>query len=640
VPSQSNRFVAACLVATLAFWAYTATLLPGVDAGDTGGFQAAVLWPEISARQAYPLYYNLAYGFVRLTSATNPARGLNLFSAVWGAAAVGLLTWLTASLTASLGAGVVAGLLLAFSYTFWSQAIIAEVYTLHLALILICLIALRAYAARPTTARLAAFFAVYALAFGNHLSMILLLVPFGAFVVAMAPDPRSLLRPKVVLLAIALAVAGALQYWPNLMAIWDAPDAPATVSDRLAAFWFDVTKADWRASMVLGVEPAQGADRVGMWWFDLRQQFGVAGVMLAIGGAAALWRRQRAWTAMLLGAFAIGTGFAFTYNVGDAHVFFLPSHLLTALLAGAIVTVIPRERRRLGGLCLGVLLLYAGWRAWDTWPVVDRHRDHRGEDLITRLTLGLNGRSALLVTKMDWQTENVLLYYSRYINPALAWVRLPNVFATLPFIVDDAHAAMRDVVLTAEAARDVAGAFGSALPVTEDPTAPAVSVADAIGQMPRGTPYVLCRLTPPRDQPLDPEAFRSALQQLTAGHAPAHEEAPYYVVAGFSGEAPSFTRAGAKPFRADFHIRDEPFTVRMESWLATDTFRRAGFGHVLHGREHVLIVERGLSLVWLTADGEPSSPIYAAGLYAQRPRFVIPAGAPRLALAHGPVARP
>src|SRR2546423_7999059 len=90
--SRVPAIVAAVAIGTLAFWAYTQTLLPGVDLGDTGGFQAAVLWPEVSARQAYPLYYNLARPFVRAASAARPARGLNLFSAVWAAAAVSLLT--------------------------------------------------------------------------------------------------------------------------------------------------------------------------------------------------------------------------------------------------------------------------------------------------------------------------------------------------------------------------------------------------------------------------------------------------------------------------------------------------------------------------------------------------------------------
>ena len=96
---------AACIVATIVFWAYTRTLLPGVDLGDTGGFQAAVLWPEHSARRAYPLYYTLAAPFIRTTSAGNPARGLNLFSALWAAIAAGLFAFFSGRLTKSPIAG-------------------------------------------------------------------------------------------------------------------------------------------------------------------------------------------------------------------------------------------------------------------------------------------------------------------------------------------------------------------------------------------------------------------------------------------------------------------------------------------------------------------------------------------------------
>src|SRR5215813_11676241 len=216
----SRRLVVACVLATLAFWAYTRTLLPGVDLGDTGGFQAAVLWPEVSARQAYPLYYDLAAPFVRAVSIGNPARGLNLFSAIFGAAASGLLTYLCALMIESLAAGIAAGLLFAFSYTFWSQAIIAEVYTLHLTLVLVSCLALHAYAQQPSRLRLAIFFGVYALAFGNHLSMILLLVPFGIFLLQVTPDRRTLFAPSTIALAVIIAATGALQYWPNLVSTW------------------------------------------------------------------------------------------------------------------------------------------------------------------------------------------------------------------------------------------------------------------------------------------------------------------------------------------------------------------------------------------------------------------------------------
>jgi hypothetical protein len=91
------------------------------------------------------------------------------------------------------------------------------------------------------------------------------------------------------------------------------------------------------------------------------------------------------------------------------------------------------------------------------------------------------------------------------------------------------------------------------------------------------------------------------------------------------------TRSADRPFRAEFRLLDEPFTVRMESWLPSDTFRRAGFGHVLRGREHVLILERGVNLVWFDRSARPSPPLYAASLYAPGPRYRISSVSPSFA---------
>src|ERR1043166_4020819 len=228
---RERRVAAAAVLGTLAFWAYSRTLLPGVDLGDTGGFQAAVLWPFTSARRAYPLYYALATPFVGAVSAANPARGLNLFSAVWAAIAVGLLAGFVSRITRSVAAGAVAGLLLAFSYTFWTQAVIAEVYSLHLALVGVCLFALDAFAVRPTRVRLAAFFAVYALSFGNHFSMILLFVPCTVFLFQVHPRPRELVHPTTMLMAAALAAGGLLLYSANFLSVGSIVDGPGHVAD-------------------------------------------------------------------------------------------------------------------------------------------------------------------------------------------------------------------------------------------------------------------------------------------------------------------------------------------------------------------------------------------------------------------------
>ena len=632
--------MASSVVATVAFWAYTQTLLPGVDPGDTGGFQAAVLWPEVSARQAYPLYYALARPFVALTAPDAPARALNLFSAVFGAIATGLLTFVCAAVTRSVAAGVAAGVLLAFSYTFWTQAIIAEVYTLHLALIGCCLLLLHLYALRPTTGRLIAFFAVYAAAFGNHFGMILLLAPFALFLVSVHPRPRELFRPQIVGAALAAAIVGALQYAPNFASVWAGYTAPLSWSERLAAFWFDTTKQDWRETMVLGVERGRTADRLAMWWFDARQQFGVPGMVMALSGWVFLWQTRRAWAVLMASGCAITILFALTYNVGDTHVFFMPAHFLTALCAGAAVASLgvswraPRQdsaRIALRLFGITVVLAYAAWRGWSTWPAADRHDDRRGEQLIANLVRGIDHRTALLVTDLDWQIENVLLYTARYLRPDIAWVRLGDVMPHLPYVIEDNHAIGRDVLLTADAAARVVSAYGAGFPLVEDTTTPSlVSVLEAV---PRGAPYVLTVLTPPREKSLPEQILTEALAVLTGGSAPPRQAASYEVISGLAGFRPQTYRSSNRPFTEHFVSGEEPLTVRMDSWLPSDTFRRAGFGHVLRGRDRVLVVERGVSVAWVTRGGEWSVPFYAAGLFAPEPRYRIPAATLQLARA-------
>jgi hypothetical protein len=629
---------AGCIAGTIAFAVYTRTLLPGVDLGDTGGFQAAVLWPETSARQGYPLYYALARPFVGLLSEANPARGLNLFSALCAGAAVGLLAFIAGIVARSALAGAAAGLLLAFSYTFWTQAVIAEVYALHLALTAACLIALEAWSRRPTSRRLAAFFAIYALSFGNHLAMILWLPPFALFLLQRHPQPRQLLRPRTVALAAAIALAGTLLYLPNLLFVWTSVDATGGWGDRVSAFWFDTTKADWREAMVLAVGSDRLPARAAMWLWDARQQFGIAGLVLAVAGAVRLWLVSRAWAVLAWTGYAIATVFAVTYNVGDPHVFFLPGHFLAAFCAAAALAPLgTRGRWRIASGLAVAAILYAGWRAWDTWPVADRHRDRRADVLVARLAAGLTEASSVLVSQMDWQAENALLYSARYERRDLAWTRLADVMLHWPFFVRDNHAIGRDVVLTASAAGEIAAAYGGMYPLLVDPIPVARPLSAAATAIPPGTPYVLTLLTPPREERFDEQEFARALETLTGGRGPAAGGREYQVWAGLAGEDPSYHRVSDTPFRGSFAMLGDGFTVRMEAWLPFDTFRRGGFGVVLRGRQRILAVERGVSLAWFSGDGTPAS-TYADGLYAPKPRLRIPAATPQQAAAlHGAI---
>jgi hypothetical protein len=617
----------------VAFWAYSATLLPGVDLGDTGGFQAAALWPETSARQGYPLYYAIARPFLRAVSPSNPARGLNLLSALWGAVGAGLVTYLAGRLTRSALAGAASGALLASSHTFWTQAIIAEVYTLHLTLIALSLLALHAFQQRPAPGRLALFFAIYAISFGNHLAMVLLLVPFALFIVAVDRERLRLFRPSTMALAFAVAAVAALQYSGNVLAAMTSVESTDNWTGRLATFWFDVTKADWRETMVLGVERGRLGERLAMWAWDARQQFGVPGIALATIGLAGFVLRARPWALLIAASYVASALFALTYNVGDIHVFFLPAHFFTALAVAGVALLVrgrdpSRGRRWLGAALPLVLLGYAGWRGYTTWPLVDRHDDLRADLLVAQVAHGVSDDTAILLSQMDWQSENALLYAGRHQRRDLAWTRLADVVNYLPFLITDNHAIGRDVVLTSQAASSIVAAYGPYFPIVPDDPFPLASLAEIAARLPRGTPYVLTILPPVSGETTDKAALDAAQLALTGSAT--GEAAPFAVWAGIVGEPPAFRRTSGRPFRAEVSLLGDRFTIALESWLPFDTFRRAGFGRVLRDREPVLTIERGASLVWFREDGS-SATVYGAGLYAPQHRFRIPRSAEQFA---------
>jgi hypothetical protein len=268
-----------------------------------------------------------------------------------------------------------------------------------------------------------------------------------------------------------------------------------------------------------------------------------------------------------------------------------------------------------------LLVAYAGWRAWDTWPAVDRHDDHRGESLVASVTRGADESRAVIATDMDWQAENALLYSSRWEQTNVAWLRVADVLPHFPFFVADNHAIDRDVILTANAAADVAAAYGSLYQL--EPVDLPSSLAASVAAIPRGAPYVLTRLKPTADTSFDVADYSHAVAALSNDRVTAPATALYEVIAGLNGEAPALRQAADRPFRTSASIAGDRFDIRMESWLPDDTFRRAGFGQVIRGHSQVMIVERGVSLLWFSASGAPQVS-YAAGLYAPQPRFRIP----------------
>jgi hypothetical protein len=527
-------------------------------------------------------------------------------------------------LSGSTAAAVGAALLVAVSYTFWSQAIIAEVYSLHIALVALTLLLLLRWARAPSSARLFAFFAVYALGFGNHLSMILLLPGYTIFLLLAAPRGwRSMFTPRNIAMAAACAAAGALQYAWNVRTLWLLPGPPHGVVDALQRFWFDVTKSDWRDTMVMNVPRSRLGDHLAMYWFDLRQQFGVAGPLLAAAGLMQLALTDLRRAILLFTLFAANAIFAYSYNVGDAHVFYLPAHLLIALLAAPAAALAGRFARPGATIAGALLALYAGARAYHDFPALDRSHDARPSAVVEALTAGLDDRHDILLADLNWQIGNGLSYIAKVKRPEIASARLPDVLFYAPALVADNRAIGRGVAATERARATLAAAYGPLLDITRDARVPVTGFAEAVRSVPSGTRYVLCVLRPSGDLGLDADDLSRALAFLTAGRPTTLPVGDYVVVAGIAGEAPQLVAAGDRPFRRQLTLQGVNVEIRMDSWLADDTIRRMGFGHVVAAHHHTLIVERGVSFAAFDDQGTAIRTAYASNIYAPQARYLI-----------------
>jgi hypothetical protein len=614
--------LAAAMMAVGACVLYCLTLLPGLDLGDTASFQVMAGARVITPRDAYPLYFAIGRVFVWLTP-WEPAFALNLASAVEGGIAVGLLVLLAYELSGSVIASVAAGLVLAGSYTFWSQSVIAEVYALHLCFVAGTLLLLLQWERNPTTTRLVVFFAVFALGFGNHLSMILLAPAYTIFLFASAPGRwRSIVTPRVLGVALLCAALGALQYSWNLRTLWLQPDAPSGAVEGLKAFWFDVTKSDWRSTMVLQVPSDALFDRLQLYLFDVRQQFGWVGPLLAFAGAMVLiWRSPRRGV-LLLVTYLMNVAFAFGYNVGDGYVFFLPSHLVLAALIAPALGALDRVAGH-RAVPSAAMVLWGVWAVYDNFPALNRSHDSRPAQLLAALGSNVDEQRSVLLTDLNWQIQNGLDYVAREPRPNLAHARMADVILYLPAFIRDNLTIGRDIVLTEKAKADLSEAYGTMFVPEPDESSRTPSLSNTIQALPPGTRYVLCVLRADPEFPMDRSDLDRSLNLLTGGRLTGLPDSDYGTVVGLLGQHPVKIESGSRPFRVSVDVDNLQVQVRMESWLAFDTIRRMGFGHVVVGLRHALIVERGVSFVALDALGRATQTVYAGGLFEPQRRYVI-----------------
>ena len=213
---------------------YLRTLAPGVLGGDSGEFQFAAWLGGFAHPTGYPLYLLLGWLWTHLLPLHDPAWRMNAFSALWGGVATGLAYLLALRMLRQATVNpwprmlaAFAALTFAVAPTFWSQATIAEVYTLNAALIAAILLGLVTWGQTGSRRALYVTALLYGLSLAHHRTTILYLPAMVLFVWLAsrqrATAHRVTLSPRHLVTLTLLVLAPLLLY---LIIPLAAPHAP------------------------------------------------------------------------------------------------------------------------------------------------------------------------------------------------------------------------------------------------------------------------------------------------------------------------------------------------------------------------------------------------------------------------------
>jgi Protein O-mannosyl-transferase TMEM260-like len=338
---HADRLIGAVLF-LLTFAIYLRTLAPSVAEmfDDSLEFQLVAARLAIAHPTGYPLFTILLHLFTYLPVG-DVAYRVNLATALFGALAVVGIYAVARQLVRSRSAAVVAALTFAFGETFWSQAVLAEVYTFQalLTTVMLWLVLLKSQVPSPKFKiriwnfefqvghlEFLAFF--FGLMLTHHRMSLLLFPALAVYVLSydrqFLREPRTLLR-----LAIAFALPLLLYLYIPLRGLVTS-SLDGTYQNTPAGFLSWVLGSSY--SVFLTQNPLNEHYDAAFYLNLFVQQFTWLGLVLAALGLIALTRR--AWREGLLLALGlvVNLAFALTYRVADIAVFFIPSFLFVALL--------------------------------------------------------------------------------------------------------------------------------------------------------------------------------------------------------------------------------------------------------------------------------------------------------------------
>ncbi len=326
---------------------YIRTLAPGLIPGDSAEFQVLAHQLGIAHTPGYPVYLLLAK-LVTFLPMGDIAYRVNLFSAIMATlAAVGV--YLAARLLdLNRWSALFGSLILLVSYSFWSQAVIAEVYTAAAAFAIFILVGVLGWSQTGKPGFLFAAGLLGGLSLGIH-TTVLLLAP--GILIYLWLNRKS--HEKGWQSAVTFGVAGVLLgiiIWLAIFVAIEFNEPPANIFNGAYAtarsdwglsendiqnpwvrIWFIATGQQWRSALAFDAQDmfAQGIKYL----VRLPREFSWLAIGLIVVGLAYLISKRRDVAALFVIALLTHWAITLNYRIGDIYVFYIAGYLLMALLA-------------------------------------------------------------------------------------------------------------------------------------------------------------------------------------------------------------------------------------------------------------------------------------------------------------------
>jgi hypothetical protein len=358
-------------VGLIVFALYLRTIAPGVLVDDSGEFQTMTRLLGHTHPTGYEVYTLLGRVFSTVPIGDFATR-VTAFSSFMGGVAAALIYIISRLLRSPRAIAIVPAFAFAVAPTVWSQGIIAEVYAPAAAFAATVIVALLLWQRSDDGRWLMVAGIAGGLSLGVHFSIGLYLPAIAAFVVLVVSgrDGRAFgadARRNTWLPALggaAIGIAGAIA----VFVLIDVANPPAQYFDAVVApshsAWelqsgqidgvVERLKFDWTARQFSGLmftsEGLMG-ERWDAFRSDVTTEISWPLLLAAFVGIAWLfWRNWRAAIFMVI-ALAAQLVYAFNYDIGDMiYVFYIPSYMLLALLAGAGLTAVVAAVRAIPGL--------------------------------------------------------------------------------------------------------------------------------------------------------------------------------------------------------------------------------------------------------------------------------------------------